>query len=55
MAERIVDLFEAVEVDEQHRQRAESLARFQHRGFQQLQEIYAVRETGERIMPRLKN
>ena len=50
VAERVVDLLEAVEVDEQHARHTEVAAGARHHLFDAVEHERAVRETGERVV-----
>ena len=54
MAEDVVDLFEAVEIDEQHGQVARALARVFQSGIEEFHEVGAVGQAGERVVPSLE-
>ncbi len=53
VAERVVDLLEVVEVDEQHRERGVAPARREQLPFERLEEQLARRQTGEHVIARL--
>ena len=54
VAERVVELLEAVEVDQQQRQLAVALGRGRDRGVQRVDEVAAVAEAGEVVGARLR-
>ena len=53
VANRVVDQLEPVQVEEQHRERATTLAHAGDRGVEPFQQLRPVGQPGQRIVPRL--